>query len=95
MLSPDQPLMKKHAKDRAAPKMAAKKSSALIHPAENGPVKSQVSIPPSACLLKIIKFSESQGGKSCKRGERKEKEYCKRAGHLGLLEEDHLEKEES
>ena len=88
--------MKKHAKDCVPPKMAAKKSLALIHqPAENGPVESQVSIPPSACLLKLIKFSESQGGKSLKRGERKEKEYCKRAGHLGLLEEDHLEKEES
>ena len=88
--------MKKHTKDHAPPKMAAKKSLALIHqPAENGLVESQVSIPPSACLLKLIKFSESQGGKSCKRGERKEKEYCKRAGHLGLLEEDHLEKEES
>ena len=88
--------MKKHAKDHVPPKMATKKSSALIHqPAENGPVKSQVSIPPSACLLKLIKFSESQGGKSHKRGERKEKEYCKRAGHLGLLEEDHPEKEES
>ena len=63
--------MKKHAKDRTPPKMATKKSSALIHqPAENGPVESQVSIPPSACLLKLIKFSESQGGKSCKRGER-------------------------
>ena len=87
MLSPDQPLMKKHAKDRTPPKMAAKKSSALIHqPAENGLVESQVSIPQSACLLKLIKFSESQGGKSCKRSERKEKEYCKRAGHPGLLE---------
>ena len=87
LLSPDQPLMKKHAKYHVPPKMAAKKSSALIHqPAENGPVKSQVSIPPSACLLKLIKFSESQGGKSHKKGERKETEYCKRAGHPGLLE---------
>ena len=73
LLSPNPPLMKKHTKDHMPPKIATKKSSALIHqPVENSPVKSQVSIPPSACLLKLIKFSESQGGKHCKRGERKE-----------------------
>ena len=69
MLSPDQPLMKKHTKDCVPPKMAAKKSLALIHqPAENSPVESQVSISPSACLLKLLNFQKVREEKTIKEG---------------------------